>query len=267
MSTNRKNHKLYIGLILAGLLLLLVLWGLIRSPYPPQKMEASLKLAGISLAHPMGCDQFGRDILSRVMVGARTTFLIAFVTNAIGVLFGILIGALTGYFGGIFDEFLMRFNDVMLSFPSILLALVLIALMGPGTYQVMIAMGIVFIPSYARIVRSEFIRFRNMDYVLAIRLMGGSHFRIMFLHILPNVRGTILTSLIIGFNNAVLCEAAMSFLGIGVQPPDASLGLMLSEAQGFLFRAPSYALLVGFVMICMILSFSLLSDGLKEVQG
>ena len=266
MNNKRKNHKLHIGLLLAGLILLLILWGLIRSPYPPQQMDASLKLAGISLKHPMGCDQFGRDILSRVMIGARTTFLIAFVTNLIGLFFRILIGALTGYFGGFFDEILMRFNDVLLSFPSILLALVLIALMGPGTYQVMLAMGIVFIPSYARIVRSEFIRFRNMDYVQAIRLMGGSHFRIMFLHILPNVKGTILTSLIIGFNNAVLCEAAMSFLGIGVQPPDASLGLMLSEAQGFLFRAPSYALSVGFVMICMILSFSLLSDSLKEAQ-
>ena len=172
--------------------------------------------------------------------------------------------SVTGYFGGFFDEILMRFNDVLLSFPSILLALVLIALLGPGTYQIMIAMGIVFIPSYARIIRSEFIRFRNMDYVLSVRLMGADHLRIMFVHILPNVRGTLLTSLIIGFNNAVLCEAAMSFLGIGVQPPDASLGLMLSEAQAFLFRAPGYALFVGLVMILMILSFSLLSDSLKE---
>lgn len=252
------------GLALAGVIVILILWGLIRAPYDPERMDAAMRLAKSSLKHPMGCDQFGRDIFSRVMVGVRTTLFIAFGTNLIGALFGTIIGALTGYFGGFFDDVLMRMNDVILSFPSILLALVFIALMGPGKYQIMIAMGIVFIPSYARIVRSEFIKYRNMDYVTLVRLMGGGHLRIMFLHILPNARGTILTSLIIGFNNAVLCEAAMSFLGIGVQPPDASLGLMLSDAQAYLFACPAYAIHVGTVMVMMILSFALLSDSFQE---
>ena len=264
MQNKKRDFKLHMGLILAGIIVTLILWGLIRAPHDPEQMDVAMRLAKGSFKHPMGCDQFGRDIFSRVMVGARMTLFIAFGTNLIGAFFGTLIGALTGYFGGFFDEILMRFNDVVLSFPSILLALVFIALMGPGKYQIMISMGIVFTPSYARIVRSEFIKFRNMDYVTAVRLMGADHFRIMFLHILPNVKGTLLTSLIIGFNNAVLCEAAMSFLGIGVQPPDASLGLMLSDAQAFLFVSPSYALYVGAVMVMMILSFALLSDSFQE---
>lgn len=264
MKRSRYGLKFYIGGALFVLFALLILWGLIRTPFDPKEMDAALKLAPVSFKHPMGCDQFGRDIFSRVLVGIRTTFLIACGTNLIGVFFGIVIGALTGYFGGIIDEILMRFNDAVLSFPSILLALVFIALMGSGTYRIMIAMGIVFVPSYARIVRAEFIRCRNMDYVSSVKLMGAGPLRIMFVHILPNVKNTLLTSLIIGFNNAVLCEAAMSFLGIGVQPPDASLGLMLSDAQAYLFLAPRYALLVGSVMVLLILGFALLSDALKE---
>ena len=266
MKPKKQSIKLYIGLCLAGLILTLILWGLIRAPYDPERMDAAMQLAKSSLKHPMGCDQFGRDLFSRVMVGVRTTLFIAFGTNLIGAVCGTVVGALTGYFGGFIDDILMRFNDVILSSPSILLALVFIALLGPGKYQTMIAMGIVFIPSYARIVRSEFIKYRNMDYVTLVRLMGGNHLRIMFLHILPNAKGTIVTSLIIGFNNAVLCEAAMSFLGIGVQPPDASLGLMLSDAQAYLFARPAYALLVGTVMVMMILSFALLSDSFQEEQ-
>ncbi len=266
MRHKKYSLKLYMGLILASLILILILWGLIQAPFDPDKMDASMRLSKCSLLHPMGCDQFGRDILSRVMIGARTTLFVAFGTNLIGAFFGIVIGALTGYFGGLFDEILMRFNDVVLSFPSILLALVFIALMGSGTYRIMIAMGIVFTPSYARIVRSEFIRIRNMDFIRSVSLMGASPLRIMFVHILPNAKGTLFTSMIIGFNNAVLCEAAMSFLGIGVQPPDASLGLMLSDAQAYLFSAPGYALFVGTVMALMILGFALLSDSLKEVR-
>ena len=207
---------------------------------------------------------FGRDILSRVMKGAGTTFLVALGTVLIGTAFGVLIGAFTGYFGGTIDEILMRIIDAVFAFPSILLALVFISLLGPGTYQVVIALGIAFIPSFSRIVRSEFLKYKNMDYVKNARLQGASHLRIMFVHILPNTVSVLLSSIMIGFNNAVLAEAGMSFLGIGVQPPAPSLGRMLSEAQSFLFRVPNYALGPGCAIILMVLGFSLLSDGLKK---
>ena len=227
-------------------------------------MDSSSKLAGCSLAHIMGCDNFGRDIFSRVLQGLGNTFLIAVATVTIGVVCGILLGAFTGYFGGWLDEVLMRINDVIFAFPSILLALVFISIFGTGKYNVVFALGIAFIPSFARIVRSEFIKYKDMDYVKSARLAGVSHLRIMFVHILPNTATVLLSSIMIGFNNAVLAEAGMSYLGIGVQPPDASLGSMLSEAQSYLFSAPNFAIFPGLMIILLVLGFSLIADGLKE---
>lgn len=264
MRNGKKNYNLILGGAITGFMLLFILVGMIYTPYDPDAMDATAKFAGMSLKHPMGCDNFGRDILSRVMEGAGTTLMVAAGTVLIGTVFGIIMGAFTGYFGGIVDEILMRINDAIFAFPSILLALVFISLLGTGTYQVVIALGIAFIPSFARIVRSEFIKYKNMDYVKNARLQGAGHLRIMFVHILPNTFTVLLSAIMIGFNNAVLAEAGMSFLGIGVQPPQASLGRMLSEAQGYLFRAPFYAVFPGLTIILMVLGFSLLSDGLKK---
>ncbi|HOO27138.1 MAG TPA: ABC transporter permease [Lachnospiraceae bacterium] len=261
------NHNLILGGIIACAVVLIVLIGCFYTPYDPDEMDAASKFAGISWKHIMGCDNFGRDIFSRILEGSRTTMFVALGTVLIGTVFGTLIGALTGYYGGVPDEILMRFNDAVLAFPSILLALVFISVMGSGKYNVMAALGIVFIPSYARIARGEFMRCRNLDYVQSARLMGAGDIRIMFVHILPNTAAVMLSSIVIGFNNAVLAEASMSFLGIGVQPPDSSLGRMLSEAQSFLFVSPQYAIFPGMMIVLMILGFALLSDGLKEYSA
>ena len=168
---------------------------------------------------------------------------------------------------GWIDEILMRINDVIVSFPGILLALVFIALLGPGKYNVILALGIVFIPSFARITRSEFLARKDMDYVKSARLMGVSHLRIIFVHILPNTVPSLLSMAAIGFNNAVLSEAGMSFLGIGVQPPDASLGRMLSESQTYLMTAPWGSVFPGLAVILLALGVSLLGDGLQKKGG
>ena len=212
----------------------------------------------------MGCDNFGRDIFSRVLKGAQTTLIVAGGTVLIGTVFGVLIGAFTGYFGGLLDEGLMRVMDALFAFPSLLLALVFVSLFGSGTYQVILALGIAFIPSFSRIVRSEYLRCRNLDYVKSARLAGASHLRIMFVHILPNIYTVLLSSIMIGFNNAVLAEAGLTYLSIGVQPPDASLGEMLSNAQTYLFSAPWYALGPGITMVLLILGFSLMAEGMKR---
>ncbi len=266
-NSKKKNINMKIGGIITGVMMLFIVVGLFYTPYDPEAMDASAKFAGVSFKHLMGCDNFGRDILSRVMHGAGTTLMVAAGTVLIGTFFGVLSGALTGYFGGVVDEVLMRINDAMFAFPSILLALVFISLLESGTGQVIIALGIAFIPSFARIVRSEFIKCKNMDYIKNARLQGAGHFRIMFVHILPNTFSVLLSAIMIGFNNAVLAEAGMSFLGIGVQPPQASLGRMLSEAQAYLFRAPFYALFPGATIILMVLGFSLLGDGLKKGEN
>ena len=158
----------------------------------------------------------------------------------------------------------MRVNDALTAFPSILLALVLIAVVGMGKQQIILILGILFIPSFARVVRGEVAKQRTQNYVASARLMGASHLRILFLHILPNTVPVLLPILTIGFNNAVLAEASMSYLGVGVLPPDASLGRMLSESQTYLSKAPWYALFTGLAIVLMILGPSLLTEGLQQ---
>lgn len=260
------NYSLIIGCIFIGLFLLMAIVGHFWTPYGETQMDGAARNMAPSLAHLMGTDNFGRDVFSRVMIGSGTTFFVAICTVAIGVIFGTMIGALTGYFGGWLDEIVMRINDVVLSFPSILLALIIISLMGEGQYNIIIALGILFIPSFARIVRSEVIRCKSLDFVKSAQVMGAGSFRIIFLHILPNTGISMLTTAVIGFNNAVLAEASMSFLGLGVQPPQASLGRMLAEAQSYLYNAPWYAIAPGITIILIILGFAMVGEGLRKIN-
>jgi peptide/nickel transport system permease protein len=264
MVKKTKNYNLIIGAAITAIMLLFMLVGLFYTPYAPSAMNASAKFASASWAHPLGTDNFGRDTLSRVMEGSRTTLFVALCTVAAGTFFGVLLGAFTGYFGGLLDEVLMRVNDAVFAFPSILLALVFVSIFGSGRNNIILALGIAFIPSFARIVRGEYLKYKQMDFVTAARLAGASDLRIIFVHILPNTFAVLLPSVMIGFNNAVLAEAGMSFLGVGVQPPDPSLGRMLSESQTYLFRAPAMAVAPGLVLILLILGLSLLSDGIQE---
>ena len=260
----KKSGAFRIGFVLTALMALLVLIGLFWTPYASTDMSVGDKFAAPSIRHLLGCDNYGRDILSRVMEGIKSTFFIALLTVFIGTAFGILIGSLCGYFGGLLDDILMRVNDVLFSFPSILLALVIISLLGTGTVNVTLALGIAFIPSFARIVRAEVKKQAALDYVQQARLIGAKHPRIIFVHILPNILPVLLSSVMIGFNNAVLAEAGLSYLGIGVQPPQASLGRMLSEAQSFLFTAPWYAIFPGMAIVLIVLGFALLAEGMSE---
>ncbi len=262
MIPSRQNKTLRAGAIITAAMLLIIIIGVFWTPYDPHAMDGSAKLQSPSLAHLLGTDNFGRDIFSRVVQGAGATFAIAAATVAIGLVAGMIIGGLTGYYGGWLDEVLMRICDAIAAFPSILLALVLIALFGSGKYKIILALGILFIPSFSRIVRSEVVKQKSMDYVRSAKLMGVGDMRILFVHIMPNIVPVLLSTVAIGFNNAVLAEATMSYLGLGVQPPDASLGRMLSEAQTYLMSAPWYALSVGLAIVLLVLGFGLLSDGL-----
>ena len=264
MLLQKKSISFRIGVTSAAIMAVLALVGYVWTPYDPSAIVGSEKFLAPSLRHLFGTDNFGRDIFSRVMVGVGTTFFISLCTVCIGGIVGTLIGAFTGYFGGVVDEVLMRINDALTAFPSILLALVFIAMLGFGKYNVILALGVAFIPSFARVVRAEFARHRSMSYVKSARLMGASHLRIMFRHILPNTWGVLLPALIIGFNNAVLAEASMSYLGIGVAPPDVSLGYMLSESQSYMIKAPWYVLCTGLVIVLLILGVSMMGEGLRK---
>ena len=263
MMKKKWNGYLIAGCIITGIIVLWILIGRFYTPYPPTKMS-SAKLQGPSPAHLFGTDKFGRDIFSRVMQGSGTTLLIAALTILIGSGAGIIIGAITGYFGGMVDEVLMRFNDALTAFPSILLALVIVSVFGTGWIQLLVSLGIAFVPSFARIVRGEVLRCKNMDYVENARLQGVSDFRMIFVHIVPNIKGVMASSIMIGFNNAVLAEAGLSYLGVGSQPPYASLGKMLSDAQQYMFTMPSYVLFPGAVIVLMVLGFAFLGEGISR---
>lgn len=264
LSSGKANYFLVTGLIISALMAALILVGYVWTPYSTTAMSGRSKFLSPCLSHPLGTDNFGRDLLSRIMEGAGSTFFIALCVVLIGGIIGTVIGCFTGYFGGAADLILMRVCDAITAFPSILLALVLIAVFGSGKYRIIMILGILFIPSFARVVRGEVARQKSLNYVASARLMGASHLRIIFLHILPNTAQVLLPILTIGFNNAVLAEASMSYLGIGVLPPDASLGRMLSESQTFLAKAPWYSLFTGLAIVLMILGLSLLSEGIQQ---
>lgn len=263
----KRNFFFCLGGFLSAAMSLLILIGLVWTPYGTTQMDASAKTQPPSWHHLMGTDNFGRDIFSRVLGGAGTSFLVALAVVAIGCVFGLLIGGLCGYYGGVADAILTRLCDTLTAFPSVLLALVILSLTKGGTYNIILVLGILFIPSFARIVRTEFARVRNLNYIRSARLMGVSDVRIMVCHILPNTIPVLLPAVTIGFNNAVLSEASMSYLGIGITPPQASLGSMLSDAQSYLRNAPWYALSAGCAVALLILSFSLLGEGLQQRSG
>ncbi len=260
----KTNLLMFCGAVISGFVTVLTLIGLVWTPYDPNAMEADAKKLAPSFTHLLGTDNFGRDIFSRVLEGAGTTFVIAVCVVAIGCVAGIIIGSLCGYYGGLADVVLTRICDAITAFPSFLLALVIISLIGSGTYNIIVALGILFIPSFARIVRTEFAKERERNYIKSAKLMGVSDLRIMLVHILPNTKNVLLPAVTIGFNNAVLSEASMSFLGIGIQPPFASLGSMLNDSQKYLSSSPWYALGAGGMIVLMILGFSLLGEGLSR---
>lgn len=262
-----RSFNFICGCTLLILALIIVLGGVVLSPYDPDAMDGSLKFAAPSLKHLFGTDHFGRDVFTRVAYGSLTTFIIGVTTVLIGGIFGTLVGALAGYIGGAFDAVIMRVNDCLLAFPSILLALVFVGAFGASERNVVIALGILFIPSIARVVRSEVRVQLSSDYVANARLLGASGRRILFVHILPNLRATLLVTMAVGFNNAVLAESGMSYLGLGVQPPKASLGRMLKESQSYVGIAPWMVLFPGLVLVLAVLGVALLSDSFSGNQG
>ena len=259
-----RNSYSRAGIGLAVILILFIVVGFFWTPYPPSKMSLELKFAAPDFAHPFGCDNMGRDILSRIMTGSGFTLSVGFLTVLIRLSVGTIIGALTGYYGGSIDNIIMRVNDAVMSFPAILPALIIISMFGIGQDRLIIALGIIFIPSYVRMIRGEVLKLKNKEFVELAKMVKASDFRIIFVHILPNAIPVIISTVAIGFNNAILAESALSFLGIGVRPNEASLGKMLSESQGYIASAPWYSMFTGGFIVLLILSFGLISEGVSH---
>lgn len=264
------KYSKHINLILGSLILLffliLMIISFIYTPYDANAMDISNKLLAPSSTHWFGTDEFGRDIFSRVMKGTQTSFIVGGIAVSIGVFFGTMIGAIAGYFGGWLDEVIMRLIDALMAFPGIILALMIVAVFGPGLLNTSLAIGIMAIPTIARIARGGFLQNKELEYVLSARLIGLRPFKIMFKHILPNISSPLIVAASIGFATALLAEAGLSYLGLGVQPPDPSWGRMLKDSQTYLTIAPWYTYAPGLAITLMILGFFMLSNAFRDMK-
>jgi peptide/nickel transport system permease protein len=260
----RRHRLAMLGL---GFLIVLVLCAIgadVVSPYKPLEQAMQVRLRPPSAQHWLGTDDFGRDILTRIIFGARVSLQVGFVAVGIAGSIGILLGLASGYFGGWTDSVVMRCMDVLLAFPAILLAVVIMALLGPSTTNVMIAIGIAYIPVFARIVRGTVLTVKPNEYVQAARAAGASELRMLRSHIVPGTIGPIIVQVSLALAYAILAEAALSFLGLGTQPPTPTWGSMLSSGREFIREAPWFTLFPGFAIFVTVLSLNLLGDGLSD---
>jgi len=253
-----------IGFFLISLLLGAAVIGPMVLPLHPTTMNRDHLLSGPSHAFPFGTDKFGRDILSRVIYGMRVSFEVGAAALVLGGGVGVATGLLAGYFGGFQDTIIMRLWDVLLAFPGALLGITTAAALGPGTYSVILAGALVGMPFFSRIVRARVLLEKELDYVLAARSLGAGSFRIIRKHVLPNAMMPILVQSSNAVGVAILLEATLSFLGLGIQPPTPSLGTMLFEAKTVLELAPWYPVFPGLALILLIISLNLIGDGLQE---
>ena len=215
--------------------------------------------------HPLGADDMGRDILTRLVYGSQVSLMVGVVAVSIGASLGTFLGLMSGYFGGFLDALLMRLMDALLAFPYILLAIAMMAALGAGLFNAMLAIGLVMVLSFARVVRGAVLNVRNEDFIAGVRIMGASHFWILTRHVLVNVLPPVIVYASLSFAGAIISEATLSFLGLGIQPPTPSWGSMLSEAMPYMDQAPYLAVFPGLAILVTCLGFNLLGDGLRDV--
>jgi peptide/nickel transport system permease protein len=258
------NKAAMVSLFFIAFLALVAIFGPYFTPYNPIETNMAMSFKPPSAAHWFGTDQLGMDIFSRVIAGTRITLTVGLLAVSIALSLGILLGSIAGYVGGWVDTLIMRLMDIMLSIPSILLAITLMAALGKGIDKAVIAIGLVSIPEYARIVRGSILSIKENDYIAAARVVGNSDFRIIFRHVLPNALSVIIVRGTLGISSAVLDTAALGFLGMGVQPPQAEWGDMLGRAKGFIFQSPWTLLYPGMAITATVLAFNLLGDGLRD---
>ena len=234
------------------------------APYDPAAQELALRLEGPTGLHWFGLDELGRDIFARVLSGARISLLVGLVVVGVSSTIGILLGALAGYFGGRIDEAISRVIDILLAFPGLLLAIALVAVLGPSLTNVVLALSLIGWVGYARLVRGQVLRARELDFVQAARALGAGTPRILARHVIPTTLPAVSVQATLGMGGAILAEAALSFLGLGVQPPTPSWGTMLDYGRGHLLDAPHLTIFPGLAIAILVLGFNFLGDGLRD---
>ncbi|MBU6350681.1 MAG: ABC transporter permease [Chloroflexi bacterium] len=260
----RRYRLLWIGGVLVALVCLAALFAPWVTPYSPYDLDVTDMLQAPSATHWLGTDEIGRDVLSRTVFAARISLQVGLVAVAVGLFGGLLIGVVAGYWGGILDLALMRAMELLFSFPAILLAIVLMAVLGTSILNAMVAIGIIFIPGFARLARVSTQKVLRQSYIDAARTIGMADARILQREILPNVMTPLLVEAMTAFAYAVILESSLSFLGLGAQPPEPSWGNMLSTGRGFMAQAPWLAIVPGAALFVGVLGFNLLGDGLRD---
>ena len=256
----------WIGLIIVGATVLAALVSVVWTPYDPLLAIPAERLAGSSAEHLLGTDRFGRDVLSRLLVGAQITLFVGIIAVAISAVIGVPLGITAGMRQGKFlDSLVMRSADLLLAFPALLLAIIAGAVWGPSTLTAMIAIGVAGIPSFARVSRSGTLQVMSQDFIAAARVSKVSEFQIAYRHVFPNISGLVIVQSSVYFALAILAEAALSYLGLGTSPPAASWGRMLQDAQSLLAVNPTLTLWPGLAIALTVLGFNLLGDGLRDI--
>jgi peptide/nickel transport system permease protein len=259
------NRNFTVGFLLSVVIVSMALVSFLWTPYPPNKMDAKARLQGPSLSHPLGTDHYGRDILSRLMKGAVNSIIVGLVTVAIGLSLGVMLGMCAAYYGRFVDEAIMRLADLLFGFPAVLTAILITSILGPSMVNAMLAIGIFYIPVFARLTRAVGMTVYARDFITAARSTGAGEWRIAWRHVMPNIASPLLIQGTIQFSVAILAEAGLSYLGLGTQPPHASWGRMLNEAQTYMGGAPWLALFPGLAIMWAVLGFNLLGDGLRDM--
>jgi peptide/nickel transport system permease protein len=260
----RRNKLAMWGLGMLVLLVLTAIFADFVAPYPYEFQDYSSVSQPPSFSHPMGTDNFGRDILSRVVYGARISLLIGFISLSLGAISGSILGAMSGFFGGIVDTVIMRLTDILMSIPRTILAIAIATTLGPGLANAMIAVAVSSIPNFARVVRASTLTVKDQEYVEAARAIGCSPVRIIARYIFPNVMAPIIVQATLGVGVAIILAASLSFLGLGIQPPTPEWGAMLSSARAFIRDQPYMVAFPGLAIMLTVLALNLFGDGLRD---
>jgi peptide/nickel transport system permease protein len=259
-----RNFAFSAGLLLTVSLVLVALAAPLLAPYDPDIQDTSRRLEAPSHQHLLGLDDLGRDVLSRIIFGARISLRVGFSVVIIASAIGIALGAISGYFGGLVDTLIMRLTDILLAFPGILLAIALVAVLGPSINNVILALATIGWVGYARLVRGQVLKVREMEYVTAAKALGAKSPRVIVRHVLPNVINPVIVMATLGLAGAILSEAALSFLGLGVQPPTPSWGAMLTAGRRYLGLANHLAIFPGAAIMAAVMGLNFLGDGLID---
>jgi len=265
MSRFFRNKNFTVGFALSMVVVIVAAVSLVWTPYDGNRMNARDRLQGPSWQHPLGTDQYGRDTLSRIMTGSVNSIIVGLVTVAIGLTIGVGLGLLSAYYGRLADEAIMRFSDLLFGFPAVLTAILITSILGPSMVNAMLAIGIFYIPVFARLTRAVAMVVWEKEFIAAARASGIGEWAITWRHVLPNILSPLLIQGTIQFAVAILAEAGLSYLGLGTQPPHASWGRMLNEAQTFMDTNAWMAIFPGLAIAWAVLGFNLLGDGLRDM--